>query len=386
MPIASVYIHVPFCRTRCHYCDFVTRATSDPIPDTYVDGLLREINRKRGHLARIVTVFFGGGTPSLLAPAQLEQVLNRLAQQPGICPDAEITLEANPDDITETLARSWRELGINRISIGVQSLDNRVLRYLGRRHDADRARRAVETVAGIFDNWSVDLIFGAPPRDTLEPTLREIIRVAPPHLSVYGLTWEPGTPLYGRLDDAPDDETWLELYDTVEAMLVAGGWEHYEISNYARPGRQCRHNLVYWQNGLYEGLGPAAWRFDGIRREKNPDAFKKWIMEPGVPDDSENLSDSDIRLETVIQQARLAAGIDGQKYRRRFGSTLETDFGSALRRCEEEGLLEAIPDGAGWRPTSRGFRLNNRIGLLLLEHRSSDPDMDRSNAHGMAES
>ncbi|HPU98689.1 MAG TPA: radical SAM protein, partial [Candidatus Hydrogenedentes bacterium] len=136
MPIASVYIHVPFCRTRCHYCDFVTRATSDPIPDTYVDGLLREINRKRGHLARIVTVFFGGGTPSLLAPAQLEQVLNRLAQQPGICPDAEITLEANPDDITETLARSWRELGINRISIGVQSLDNRVLRYLGRRHDA----------------------------------------------------------------------------------------------------------------------------------------------------------------------------------------------------------------------------------------------------------
>ena len=176
MPIASVYIHVPFCRTRCHYCDFTTRATSDPIPDMYVDGLLREIDRKRSHLARIATVFFGGGTPSLLAPAQLERVLNRLARQPGIGPDAEITLEANPDDITETLARAWRELGINRISIGVQSLDNRVLRYLGRRHDADRARRAVETVVGIFDNWSVDLIFGAPPRDTLESTLREIIR------------------------------------------------------------------------------------------------------------------------------------------------------------------------------------------------------------------
>ncbi|HOJ68385.1 MAG TPA: radical SAM family heme chaperone HemW [Candidatus Hydrogenedentes bacterium] len=385
MGIASVYIHVPFCRTRCHYCDFVTRAIPGMIPDTYVDGLRREIDRKTENLEPIATLFLGGGTPSLLSPDQLERVLDRLDHRVGLPRDAEISLEANPDDITAPLVQSWRALGVNRVSLGIQSLDDRVLQYLGRRHDARKARQAMELVANTFDNWSVDLMFGALPRNTLEATLDEIIRVAPPHLSVYGLTWEPGTPLYARLDEAPDDETWLELYDTAESMLVAGGWEHYEISNYARPGRRCQHNLVYWRNERYEGLGPAAWRFDGIRRERNPNGFRKWLARPGEPDASEVLSDFDIRVETVIQHARLADGIDRNTYLERFGGDLETDFGSALRRCVDEGLMEPLPGDTGWRPTPRGFRLNNRIGLLLLECRPTPAETDTSHAHGVAE-
>jgi len=387
MGIASLYIHVPFCRTRCHYCDFVTRAISGPIPDAYVDGLIREMERKTDHLDRLATVFLGGGTPSLLTPPQLERVLERLQRQPGLQPDAEITVEANPDDINEPLAQAWRELGVNRVSIGVQSLDDRVLQYLGRRHDAGRARAAMDMVASLFGNWSVDLIFGAPPRHTLEDTLQEIIRLNPPHLSVYGLTWEPGTPLYARLEEAPDDEAWLELYDMAETMLTEAGWKHYEISNYARLGQQCRHNLVYWRNESYEGLGPAAWRFDGTRREKNPDSLRQWLEQPGNPEESETLSSFDIRVETVIQQARLAEGISGEYYQNRFGSPLAADFGTALCRCKEEGLLEPTTENRDrWHPTPKGFRLNNRIGLLLLECRPSEADKDAPNVRGVAAS
>lgn len=388
MATASLYLHVPFCRTRCHYCDFVSRAIPGPIPDAYVDGLIREIERKSDHLDRLATVFLGGGTPSLLTPRQLSQIIGRLRGLQGLQPDAEITVEANPDDVSEPLARAWRDLGINRVSIGVQSLDNRVLHYLGRRHDANRARAAMDIVAGLFENWSVDLIFGALPRNTLERTLREIIRRDPSHLSVYGLTWEPGTPLYTRLEEAPDEETWLELYDTAESMLTAAGWEHYEISSYARPGHQCQHNLVYWRNESYEGMGPAAWRFDGNRREKNPDTLHEWLKRPGDPEESEMLSNFDIRVETVIQHMRLAAGIDGQAYRNRFGSTLEVDFGTALRRCEAEGLLIPVPENENtrWRPTPKGFRLNNRIGLLLLECRPAQSNRDSIDARRVAAS
>lgn len=384
MAITSLYIHVPFCRTRCHYCDFVTSAISGPVPEAYVEGLIREIEWKLDRLDRLATVFLGGGTPSLLTPTQLDRLLERLCRQPGLQPNAEITVEANPDDISKPLARAWRDLGINRVSIGVQSLDNRVLHYLGRRHDADRARVAMDIVAGLFGNWSVDLIFGALPRNTLERTLREIILRGPPHLSVYGLTWEPGTPLYSRLEEAPDEEAWLELYDTAETILTAAGWEHYEISSYARPGHQCRHNLVYWRNESYEGMGPAAWRFDGARREKNPDTLHKWLERPGEPEESEMLSDFDIRVETVIQHVRLAAGINGQAYRNRFGSTLAMDFGTALRHCEAEGLLVPVTENAGWQPTPKGFRLNNRIGLLLLECRPTGCNRDSINANRLA--
>src|SRR5690606_16353377 len=232
----GVYIHIPYCRTICPYCDFVKRRISGDVPDPFIAALCREIAEFSGP-DRACSVFFGGGTPSLVRPESLETVLDALRRRFRL-EAPEITLEANPDDITPDLVAAWRVLGVNRVSLGVQSFDDRVLRYLGRRHDAERARRACAVVAERFDNWSMDLIFGARPADAFEDTLRQCVALAPPHVSAYGLTYEPGTPFGRRADEAIDDEAYLCAFWTASERLE--GYERYEISNFARPGYRCR--------------------------------------------------------------------------------------------------------------------------------------------------
>lgn len=356
----GVYIHVPYCRRRCPYCDFLSQATPGQAPRAYIDALCRELDAFEGP-REACSVFLGGGTPSLLDPAGLERILEAVGRRFALR-DAEISLEANPDDVTPELAEAWRACGVNRVSIGVQSFDDRVLRYLGRRHDAAAALRACDIVGSRFDNWAMDLIFGAPPLDAWPATLAQCAALSPAHVSAYGLTYEAGTAFEARQDDAVGDTEWLCLYRETERGLAA--YAHYEISNHALPGRECRHNLIYWHNEAYAGFGPGAYSFLNSVRSRNTRDIGRYLAAPGEKEERLALSEREVRVETVIQHLRLRAGLPRAYYRARFGADVDADFGAALCQLAARGLV--ADDGACIAPTGAGFELNNEIGLALV--------------------
>ena len=357
----GLYIHIPFCRSRCPYCDFVSAATPGTVPEEYVRALCAEIAAFEGP-SDAATVFFGGGTPSLLQPRGLAAVMEAVRRRFVLSPESEVSLEANPDDVTADLARTWRAEGVNRLSLGVQSLDDRVLRYLGRRHDASGARRACEIAATHFARWSMDLIFGAPPVDAWGDTLQESLSFRPPHLSAYGLTYEDGTPFGHRKEEALEEDAALALYRQTEEVLA--GYTHYEISNYALPAEECRHNVIYWRNEEYAGFGTGAYSFlDGVR-SRNLAETRAYVTSPGEKEEALALTPHEMQVETVIQHMRLKAGLPRAAYRARFGADVSEHFGPALNALEQRGLLRC--DTAAIRPTRTGFYLNNEIGLALV--------------------
>jgi oxygen-independent coproporphyrinogen-3 oxidase len=366
--VIGVYIHVPFCRTLCPYCDFYRVRVDGPVPDLFVDALLHEIETFEAD-RQADAVFVGGGTPSLLAPVQLERILDALRTR-FVLWESEITLEANPDDVTEALADAWRALGVNRVSLGVQSFDDAALRYLGRRHDAAEARRACEIVAGRFANWSMDFIYGAHPTSSWASTLAECASFASPHVSCYGLTFEPGTPFGKRAHEALGEDEELACYRQCSEQLI--GYQHYEVSNFARPGFQCRHNLYYWHNGEYAGFGPGSFSFiDGVRSCNESD-LSTYILQPGRKAERLFLSKREIQVETLIQHFRLREGLSRDAYAQRFGRDLDTDFGTELQILIQRGLLEER--GNRYLPTKSGFELNNEIGLVLVDSPGDWPE------------
>jgi oxygen-independent coproporphyrinogen-3 oxidase len=326
----------------------------------FVQALCREIASFDGPRTAD-TVFFGGGTPSLLEPSSIAEIMEAIVRRFSL-DTPEITIEANPDDITRSRLAAWNALRINRVSLGVQSFDDGVLRYLGRRHDAACARRACAMVARRFDHWGMDLIFGAPPVEAWETTLRSCIEYAPKHVAAYGLTFEPGTPFGARAHEAVDDDSWLKLYRLAHTSLAE--YDHYEISNFARPGRRCRHNLIYWHNEAYAGFGPGAYSFIHGARSRNPPGLGDYLAQPGRKCETLPLTDREIRLETVIQHLRLRDGLSKKTYARRFGRSLADDYGPAVAKLVERGLVEE--DAETLRPTLKGFEWNNEIGLALL--------------------
>jgi oxygen-independent coproporphyrinogen-3 oxidase len=356
----GVYIHIPYCRTLCPYCDFVKERSRTTVPLAFVDALCTEIAAFAGPDAA-GSVFLGGGTPSMLCPEGLGRLMAALRARFRL-EGAEITLEANPDDVTESLADTWRAEGINRVSLGVQSFSEPVLRYLGRRHDADSARRACGVIASRFDTWSLDLIFGAPPIDTWEATLRETVAIDPPHVSAYGLTYEEGTPFAKRADRAVPEEVSLTMFQQAEHYLSA--YHHYEISNYAKPGHESRHNLIYWHNGAYAGFGTGAYSYVNGVRARNAVQTDAYLRAPGAKSEALAISPAEERLETLIQHFRLRDGLPKAAYEQRFGRPVAEDFGPALDALVARGLLEE--DEAAIRPTAEGFYLNNEIGLALI--------------------
>ena len=357
----AIYIHIPYCRTICPYCDFVRRPLPQgAVPDPFVDALCGEIESFEGPDAA-ATVFFGGGTPSLISPESLERILAALRRRFNFA-DPEITIEANPDDVEASLVAAWRGIGVNRISLGVQSFDDAALRYLGRRHDAARAHRACEIVREQFENWSLDLIFGAPPVEAWEDTLRSCVALGPPHVSAYGLTYEDGTPFGKRKSEAVDEETSLTMYRQAHAALK--DYTRYEISNFARPGWECRHNLVYWRNEAYAGFGPGAFSYVNGVRARNVTKTEAYLEAPGKKDEALKLSAREVRVETVIQYLRLRAGLPAGAYEARFGVDVREDFGAVIDGLIARGLI--VEDAGGLRPTELGFELNNEIGLALV--------------------
>jgi len=357
----GIYLHVPYCRTLCPYCDFVKARSKTGVPDAFIAAICEEITRFEGPNSA-TSIFFGGGTPSLLSEGQLETILTSLHRRFSIS-DCEITLEINPDDVTHELAKSWRSVGANRISLGVQSFDDKVLRYLGRRHGATRAIEACNIIREHFENWNMDLIFGAPPQEAWEKTLKQCIALAPPHVATYGLTYEPGTPFERRINEAIDDELALQQYQQAEKALER--LAHYEVSNFALAGWESEHNLLYWHNRPYAGFGPGAYCYlDGVRARNHP-VIDDYLRAPGEKVEALSLSTREQQVETLIQHFRLRDGLPIERYVKRFSVNPRVDFAHALDQLIARGLV--LETASHLRPTPQGFYLNNEIGLALVE-------------------
>lgn len=325
----GIYIHVPYCRSKCLYCDFYSVGGRHE-GTAFADALLREFAARRHILddtSGPYTLYIGGGTPSLLDTDIIRRLCSEISESIGHAP-VETTVEVNPEDVTRAKSHEWRLAGINRVSMGVQSLMDAELRRVGRRHDAAKARDAFAILRDDFDNVSLDMMFGLPLQsvDTLARTIDGFLAMNPEHISAYSLMYEEGTPLTrlrakGSIPETPD-ETCLEMYRQVSGRLADAGYVHYELSNYARPGYESRHNTLYWEGKPYLGLGPGAHSYDGSRRRyaMKPDVRK--YVASSCPEAflyTEELGDTELREEMVMTRLRLRDGLDLQLFETRFG-------------------------------------------------------------------
>lgn len=331
--MAGIYIHIPFCKTRCIYCDFYSTTRSE-LKERYVRALCRELQMRREYLRgeAVETVYFGGGTPSQLAEEDFRQIFQALQEVYGLEHCREITLEANPDDLTEAYTVMLRRLPFNRISMGIQTFDDAMLKLLKRRHNAVQAIEAVDRCrrAG-FDNISIDLIYGLPDEtdERWRRDLQQVVALGVEHISAYHLTYEEGTRLY-QLQQAHsicevDEDSSLRFFSTLIDTLTAAGYEHYEISNFCRPGRHSRHNTSYWQGIPYLGCGPSAHSFDRRTREWNVASLEKYMcaIEAGGREyETECLDDVTRYNEYVMTALRTKRGIAAEDLKRTFGTEL----------------------------------------------------------------
>ncbi len=357
----SIYLHIPFCQTKCTYCAFNTYIKLEHLIDEFVDALAREITIVGSHERQTVhTVFFGGGTPSLLTPEHIASLMTVIAENFDLTTDSEITLESNPNDINRSYLSALRGIGINRLSIGVQSAHNHELKLFARRHDTDQIASAVSAArqAG-FDNINLDLIYGIP-HQTLEGwdwTLKQTLSLDPDHISLYALGLEEGTPMYdwvaqGRLPQ-PDDDLAADMYELATDVLASAGLEQYEISNWSKPGRACRHNLQYWRNLSYIGLGPGAHGYAAGMRYWTVLAPQKYIhvlrnnqMPPQYPrtpatDETVPVDYQAEISDTLIMGLRLTQeGIRWDTFQKRFDIDLREIHQKTIQKFVDYGLLE----------------------------------------------
>jgi oxygen-independent coproporphyrinogen-3 oxidase len=421
----ALYVHWPFCASKCPYCDFNSHVREWIPQDRWREGLLAELRHWAGITGRrpLGSIFFGGGTPSLMPPATVARVIEAARRHWDAAPDLEITLEANPGSVEAARFRDLRAAGVNRVSLGVQALDDASLRFLGRRHGASEAVAAVRLAAKIFPRFSFDLIYARPGQTpTLwQRELADALAMAGEHLSVYQLTIEKGTPFHAahtrREFELPDEDTQAALYETTQAMLESAGMPAYEISNHARPGAECRHNLVYWTGGDYVGIGPGAHGRITMRGKPSdarapappslnpppqggrepaaisspspstgegrgggeaagtvyateqtplPEGWLERVERAGHGTRRSDPVDPETRIEELLMMGlRLRAGIDRAAFARRAGRTLESALDPArLRRLVEGGFL--IADDASLRATPAGLQRLNAVLAALI--------------------
>lgn len=361
----GLYVHVPFCARKCAYCDFYSLPAASPSRvEEYVDAVCAEIAAKAaGEPA--ATVFFGGGTPSLLLPTQMGRILAALRTGFSLAPAAEVSMEANPETVTEATLRGWRDAGVNRISLGVQSLDDAILKELGRIHDAARARAAArEARAAGFTRIGADLMFGLPGQtpEGWRADLREVLGWPIEHLSAYEFTVEAGTPFAAAPHALPDEDAVLAMWDIVRDETARAGLAHYEISNYARPGAECRHNLVYWRDGEWLGFGPAAWSARGASRSGNPRDVDRWLAgrAAGFPPAETDVLPPDRRAaESMVLNLRLLEGCDLAAFESRWGAAALVKLDAVLSPHLTAGRLERA--GGRLRLTRLGMLVANDI-------------------------
>lgn len=401
----GIYVHIPFCRQKCYYCDFASWAGREHYMADYTAALLQELYRRGARYAarwgRPATMYIGGGTPTALPREQLLAIVTALqgvgaagktaaltpcragaadghASGPqGLSSDLplEFTVEANPGTVDEAYLAALRCAGVNRLSFGVQSFDDRLLRRIGRIHTAAQARAsfAAARAAG-FDNISLDLMYGLPGQtlSDLQSSVEQALALGPEHISIYGLQLEPGTVFarqqeQGRLE-LPDDDTAEAMYDYMTTALPQAGYERYEISNFARPGRESRHNMSYWQDVPYLGIGAAAHSYlDGQRYENMADiaGYIKAVTEGESVTSEEEPATRQIAMEEYAFLAlRMVRGISRDGFAARFGVTLESVYGEVIARLEAQGLLQTTPEAVALTP--QGMKLGNQVFAEFL--------------------
>ncbi len=377
-PAFGIYLHWPFCESRCPYCDFNAYATADYDMDEWSEAYLRQLETAAQETGGRIceSVFFGGGTPSLMRPSMVAAVLERINGLWHLPGDAEITLEANPSSSEAHRFAGYRRAGVNRLSIGVQSLRRADLASLGRLHTADEARAAFETAAGIFNRVSVDLIFGRQDQSlsSWQAELGEAVQWGAEHLSLYQLTVEPGTAFgrrreAGRLHGLPDEDLAVEMQTAAEEICSRSGYRRYEISNYARPGCECRHNLLYWRCRDFLGIGPGAHgritvsgRRAATETRLSPEDWLRAVSESGSGESERAwLSAEEQASEYLMMSLRLAEGTDLRRLRKLSGNRLRSD---RLDQLRSGGLVETA--GGRLTATGRGSLLLNSIAAALL--------------------
>lgn len=364
----GLYIHIPFCRRKCHYCDFVSYPGMDSLFYDYIDALLCEAGFYSDYLSGhiIDTVFIGGGTPSLLSPEQITRLISGIKNTCRL-DLKEMTIEANPETLDDEKLLAYHDAGINRLSIGLQSHDDDILFNIGRRHTYETFLKAYKSARKYFDNINTDIIFGLPGQteENFETTLQNIIDISPEHISVYSLKLEPGTKLYETFSGA-DDDTDRNMYHKAAYLFSENGYEHYETSNFSKPGYECVHNLKYWVGEEYLGLGAAAhsYIFDpGKERFGNVDDLQEYmsLIEKGEKPIAEKtlLSPSDEMIEYIMLRLRLKQGINFEDFNSRFNKNFKEMFENQIKNAENSGLIK--DDTEHIYPTLLGFDLQNTL-------------------------
>jgi oxygen-independent coproporphyrinogen-3 oxidase len=353
--LAGIYIHIPFCATRCHYCNFATGGYESELARRYTAAVREEIARADASnnpmMRRVDTIYFGGGTPTTLTVEQISSLIETCRLRFDVASDSEITAEANPGSISQNYLEELRSAGLNRLSFGVQSFDDDELRMIGRTHSAEEAREAVRTArAAGFANVSIDLIAGLPEQkmETWRRNLEEAFALAPDHLSVYLLELYKDAPLLHRINRgelrAVDDELTVEMYFALVDEAERRGFEHYEISNWARPGFESRHNLKYWTGAPYWAFGISAAGYDGLARWSNTRNIHEYLdkvesSQTPVAERTE-LDDEDRQSENLFLRLRLKDGVDLDEHLRRFGVNALERYRDEIERLREAGLVE----------------------------------------------
>ncbi len=374
-PPLALYLHLPWCVRKCPYCDFNSHA-ADAIPEAaYIDALLRDLELALPEIwgRKIHALFFGGGTPSLFSPEGIDRILAGVRALTLLEPLAEITLEANPGTVEAARFRGYREAGVTRISLGIQSFDDGMLRRLGRIHGAAEARHAAELAANTFDTFNLDLMYALPGQDMamLRQDIETALAFAPPHLSCYHLTLEPNTAFgHAPPPNLPDDDSAAAMQQWLEERLGSEGYEHYETSAFARPRQRCRHNLNYWTFGDYLGIGAGAHSklsfHDRIVRQmrvKHPAQYLQGVERGEHIAETRVISRQELPFEFMMNALRLNEGFPAALFAQQTGLPLTACL-AALHKAEEKGLLER--DANTIRPSAQGRRFLNELLLLFL--------------------
>jgi len=375
LPPLSLYVHLPWCLRKCPYCDFNSHEV-DVLPEQrYLDALRADLEASLPLVwGRIVqTVFIGGGTPSLFSPESIDRLLTDIRALLRLSPDAEITLEANPGTFELARFRGFREAGVNRLSLGIQSFDEQKLKALGRVHDRHQALEAAAAVADLFETFNLDLMYALPGQDAagLAADLAQALSFEPPHLSYYNLTIEPNTLFASRPPPGlPDDDLAADMQEQIEAATLAAGLIHYEISAYARAGHRSRHNLNYWQFGDYLGIGAGAHsklsfhdRIERTARFRHPTRYLEAALAGDAIETRRRLSSADLPFEFMLNALRLTEGVSATQFAERTGLSLAA-ISAPLARALERGLLD--PDPSVLRPSPLGTRFLNDLQQIFL--------------------
>lgn len=376
--MAGIYIHIPFCKQRCRYCSFFS-STNEEKKREYIDALCKELRMRKNYTeSNVDTIYIGGGTPSTLQKDDFEKIFATIGENFCVKEGAEITLEANPDDLSRDYLAMLRSLPFNRLSMGVQSFDDALLKMLGRRHDSARAKEAFgDARAAGFDNISIDLMFALPGStpESWSNDLKNAIELRPEHISAYNLTYEEGTALYKAAQSGSivplDEEGNLQQFTMLIEALEAAGYCHYEISNFARPGRESRHNSSYWHNVPYLGCGAAAHSYDGVSRQWNVADIALYIrgIKDGAPDyEIEKLTESERYNDAVLTRLRTRDGLPLGWFRENFQEKYVEYILSAAAAHIERGTLTHT-DNDSIRLTKKGIFISDAImrDLIFVE-------------------